>query len=82
MKFWVQTSRLPAFMLISSYPRHVRREHHPFWVQQILNQASLRWAQHFLLPQFDAVGKEPRFAGARYIMLIGPNIRVGDHFHA
>jgi acetyltransferase-like isoleucine patch superfamily enzyme len=62
--------------------RAVRREHHPFWVQRIVNQASLRWAEHFLVPQFDAVGKEPRFAGARYIVLIGPNIRVGDHFHA
>jgi acetyltransferase-like isoleucine patch superfamily enzyme len=62
--------------------RPVRREHHPFWVQGIVNRLSLAYAEHFLLPQFDAVGKEPRFAGARYILLLGPNIRVGDHFHA
>jgi acetyltransferase-like isoleucine patch superfamily enzyme len=60
----------------------VRREHHPFWYQQALGHVSQRWAEHFLLPQFDAVGREPRFQGARYIHLQGPNIRVGDHFHA
>lgn len=60
----------------------MRREHHPFWWQQVLGEVSQRWAEHFLLPQFDAVGKEPRFQGARYIHLQGPNIRVGDHFHA
>jgi acetyltransferase-like isoleucine patch superfamily enzyme len=60
----------------------VRREHHPFWWQQLLGEVSQRWTEHFLLPQFDAIGKEPRFQGARHIHLQGPNIRVGDHFHA
>jgi acetyltransferase-like isoleucine patch superfamily enzyme len=60
----------------------VRREHHPFWFQQLLGEASQRWARHFLMPQFDAIGKEPRFQGVRHIRLQGPNIRVGDHFHA
>jgi acetyltransferase-like isoleucine patch superfamily enzyme len=60
----------------------VRREHHPFWLQKALGQAVQAYAEHFLLPQFDAVGKEPRFQGARHIHLQGPNIRVGDHFHA
>jgi acetyltransferase-like isoleucine patch superfamily enzyme len=60
----------------------VRREHHPFWAQKALSALAQRWAEQRLLPQFDAVGKEPRFAGARYLRLQGPNIRVGDHFHA
>jgi acetyltransferase-like isoleucine patch superfamily enzyme len=60
----------------------VRREHHPFWWQQLMGEFSKRWADHFLVPQFDAVGKEPRFQGARYIHVQGPNVRVGDHFHA
>jgi len=60
----------------------VRREHHPFWVQRALSAATQRFAEHFLLPQFESVGKEPRFAGSRHILLQGPNIRVGDHFHA
>lgn len=60
----------------------VRREHHPFWVQKALAFGSQRWAEHFLLPQFDAIGKEPRFSGARFIHVQGGNIRIGDHFHA
>lgn len=60
----------------------MRREHHPFWVQQALGAVTKRWAEHFLLPQFDAVGKEPRFQGAKHIHVQGPNVRVGDHFHA
>lgn len=42
----------------------------------------MRWQRHFLVPQFDAIGKEPRFQGAKYIHVLGPRIRVGDHFHA
>jgi acetyltransferase-like isoleucine patch superfamily enzyme len=60
----------------------VRREHHPFWVQKALGRLSQRWAEHFLIPQFDAIGKEPRFQGGKHIWLQGGNIRVGDHFHA
>lgn len=60
----------------------MRREHHPYWVQEALSVVSRGWARHFLLPHFDAVGKEPRFQGAKHIHVQGPNIRVGDHFHA
>jgi acetyltransferase-like isoleucine patch superfamily enzyme len=60
----------------------VRREHHPYWVQALLHEVSVRWQRHFLLPQFDAIGKDPRFQGAKYIHVQGPRIRVGDHFHA
>jgi len=60
----------------------VRREHHPFWVQKVLAQVHQRWAEHFLVPQFDSVGREPRFSGAIHMHLLGGNIHVGDHFHA
>jgi acetyltransferase-like isoleucine patch superfamily enzyme len=60
----------------------VRREHHPFWVQKLLGTATQAWARHFLLPQFDAVGEQPRFQGPQHVSLQGPNIRVGSHFHA
>jgi acetyltransferase-like isoleucine patch superfamily enzyme len=60
----------------------VRREHHPFWVERALDRITQRWARHFLLPHFDSVGAEPRFVGPHYIHVQGPNIRVGDHFHA
>jgi acetyltransferase-like isoleucine patch superfamily enzyme len=60
----------------------VRREHHPYWIQQALTVVTKGWAEHFLLPQFDAIGKEPRFQGSKYIHVQGPNVRVGNHFHA
>ena len=60
----------------------MRREHHPYWVQKLLHDVSVRWQRHFLVPQFDAIGKEPRFQGAKYIYVLGPRIRAGDHLHA
>jgi acetyltransferase-like isoleucine patch superfamily enzyme len=51
-------------------------------VQKALGEAARVWAAYRLLPQFEAVGSEPRFQGIKYILLQGPNIRVGDHFHA
>jgi acetyltransferase-like isoleucine patch superfamily enzyme len=44
--------------------------------------AAQRWAERFVLPQLDAVGTEPRLSGMRFMRFQGPNIRVGDHFHA
>lgn len=60
----------------------MRREHQPFWLQQALGLAAQRWAERFVLPQLESVGAEPRFSGMRYMRFQGPNIRVGDHFHA
>ncbi len=44
-----------------------------------------RWnffvAEHFLYPQFDALGKEPRLAGPAHIDIRGPRIRAGDYLH-
>lgn len=60
----------------------MRREHHPYWAEQILARMTQRWVEHFLLPHFDAVGKEPRFSGAKHIQILGPSVRVGDYFHA
>lgn len=64
------------------YAARVRREHHPYWVQELLHELSVRWQRHFLLPQFESIGKEPRFSGAKYIKLLGPRIHAGDHLHA
>lgn len=60
----------------------MRRDHHPFWAEKALAKITELWAERFLLPHFDAVGVEPRFSGPHYIHIQGPNVRVGDHFHA
>ncbi len=39
------------------------------------------YVRHFLHPQFDALGEGSAFLGARYVEVIGPNIRAGKHAH-
>jgi acetyltransferase-like isoleucine patch superfamily enzyme len=59
----------------------VRRQHHPYWLEKLAEGWHRAVAAHFIHPQFDAIGREPRFVGARYLDIRGPNIRAGDHFH-
>jgi acetyltransferase-like isoleucine patch superfamily enzyme len=59
----------------------VRRSHHPYWAEKLAERFHLRWAEHFVHPQFDSLGIEPRFVGPRYLDIRGENIRAGDHFH-
>lgn len=60
----------------------MRRDHHPFWYQRLLTVVHQRLAEHFLLPQFESAGKEPRFSGFHHMNVQGPSIHIGDHFHA
>lgn len=55
--------------------------HHPYWYEKLAEQAHARFARHFVHPQFDALGVEARFVGARHLELRGNKIRAGDHFH-
>jgi len=59
----------------------LRREHHPYWVEKLLERVYMRLAEHFIYPQFETLGAAPRFVGARYLDLRGRAIRAGDHFH-
>lgn len=59
----------------------MRKVHHPYWYEKLAEQIHARLAEHFVHPQFDALGVEPRFVGARYLELRGGPLRAGDHFH-
>jgi acetyltransferase-like isoleucine patch superfamily enzyme len=59
----------------------LRRPHHPYWYEKLAEAWHRRAAAHFIVPQFDAVGLEPRFVGGRYLDIRGGKLRVGDHFH-
>jgi acetyltransferase-like isoleucine patch superfamily enzyme len=59
----------------------LRKVHHPYWVEKLAEKVSARLAEHFVHPQFDALGVEPRFVGARFLDLRGTAMRAGDHFH-
>lgn len=59
----------------------MRKVHHPYWVEKLEERIYARLSEHFVHPQFDALGVEPRFVGARYLDLRGGSMRAGDHFH-
>lgn len=59
----------------------MRRDHHPYWVEKLAERVYGRLAQHFIHPQFERLGVEPRFVGARYLDLRGERMSAGDHFH-
>lgn len=59
----------------------MRRDHHPYWVEKLAEGVHARLAAHFIHPQFERLGREPRFVGARYLDLRGERLSAGDHFH-
>ena len=59
----------------------MRRVHHPYWFEKAAEFYHARWAEHFIHPQFEALGAEPRFVGAKHLDIRGGNMRAGDHFH-
>ncbi len=59
----------------------MRREHHPYWVEKLMEKWNGVVSSRLLHPHFDALGAEPRFTGPGYVEVRGPNIRAGDHFH-
>ncbi|HEX4351440.1 MAG TPA: acyltransferase [Polyangiales bacterium] len=59
----------------------MRKPHHPYWYEKLAERVHRTSAEHFIHPQFDAIGIEPRFVGARHLDIRGGALRVGDHFH-
>ncbi|WP_346836758.1 acyltransferase [Microbulbifer sp. SAOS-129_SWC] len=59
----------------------MRRDHRPHW----LKRWQLRWrnwrCRHFLLPQFEAVGREPEIMDPGSVQVFGGNILLGDFPH-
>jgi acetyltransferase-like isoleucine patch superfamily enzyme len=59
----------------------LRRDHHPYWVEKFAERLYSRLAEHFIHPQFESLGLEPRFVGSRFLDLRGERLSAGDHFH-
>jgi acetyltransferase-like isoleucine patch superfamily enzyme len=59
----------------------LRRDHHPYWFEKLSERVHSRIAEHFIHPQFEALGREPRFVGSRHLDLRGGGLSAGDHFH-
>lgn len=58
-----------------------RRNHQPFWLNQVLSKANQWYVKNRLEPQLDGCGEDFRAILARYLEISGPNIRVGNHVH-
>ena len=46
-----------------------------------MERAYQSYSDHFVAPQFDALGSGARFLSPRYVQLQGPNIRAGRDLH-
>jgi acetyltransferase-like isoleucine patch superfamily enzyme len=65
----------------TSSKRQVRRDHRPLWLKRVSATYHQLWAQHFLHPQFDAIGRGLVVYGPQHIEVTGRNIRVGCDVH-
>ena len=60
----------------------MRHDHRPYFVKRAFERLEHRFTEHFLRPQFDALGIGHRFMRPWHMRLHGPHIRVGDQVHA
>jgi acetyltransferase-like isoleucine patch superfamily enzyme len=59
----------------------VRRDHRPLYLKKLQDKLNSLFVRHFLLPQFDRVGRDCRFAYPRHINVSGSRICLGDNVH-
>ena len=57
----------------------MRREHRPVYWKRVERFIDEKYAEHFVVPQFDAVGQGCGFQNPRYIEVIGPRVTLGDY---
>lgn len=58
-----------------------RKNHQPFWLNQLLAQLNQVYVDWRVKPQLDGCGHDFRAILARHVDISGPNIHVGDHVH-
>jgi len=59
----------------------VRRDHRPLWLKRASATYHRLWAQHFLHPQFDAVGPGLVVYGPQFVEVTGQHVRLGRDIH-
>ena len=59
----------------------MRKDHRPFWLKRALTAYHRTWAEHFLCPQFDAVGPGLIVWNPRHIEVNGAGVRLGSNIH-
>ena len=66
---------------VGVYLGAVRKDHRPYWLKRATAAYNQLWAEHFLCPQFDAVGPGLRTTNPRYIEVQGCGVRIGRDVH-
>lgn len=59
----------------------MRRDHRPYWLKRWQLQCRNWRVRHFLLPQFDAVGREPEILDPGSVCVFGSGICLGNYPH-
>lgn len=60
----------------------MRHDHRPLWLKRLMDSYERWWTQHFLAPQFDALGPEPEIVRPWHLEVFGSGVTAGAHLHA
>lgn len=60
----------------------MRQDNRPWSLVRLLGRFSDWYAERFLHPQFESIGKGADFRKPTCFEIVGPRIHIGDHFHA
>lgn len=59
----------------------MRKDHRPYWLKRLM-LAWRNWrTRYFLLPHFDAIGREPEIMDPGSVKVFGSNIKLGNFPH-
>ncbi|MDH5671538.1 MAG: hypothetical protein OEZ06_05265 [Myxococcales bacterium] len=59
----------------------MRKDHRPIWLKRALSTYNRLWAEHFLHPQFDAVGEGLVVFNPQAVEVTGTRVRLGRDIH-
>ena len=59
----------------------MRRDHRPLWLKRSVGTYRRWWAEHFLVPQLDAVGEGFVVYNPQHVEVNGERVRIGRHAH-
>jgi acetyltransferase-like isoleucine patch superfamily enzyme len=59
----------------------VRKDHKPYWLKSWLRKCNGWYCEHFIKPQFDALGTGAQFLNPSSCQIHGANIRAGNFLH-
>lgn len=56
-------------------------DHRPYWLKKAMDKLQRAYVQHFLVPQFNRIGKAPYFLAPWYVEIYKGPINFGDYVH-